>query len=200
MPKPKAAPSNGQGQQPFLPGWEQLTHEQQQALISLLADAAETIRDQYDAELERLEQHAAAGRLLASRDGAGIGRVPIPPVPDIKRDGAYEKLALDLHRLGTILAYLEAALAYLAAQGYDIGVSLAQYTHARTEGLAEGSRVKAYARTLEEQARQAYMSLYSRVVHTFPERAMQRVGDWDEQSRQSDSLWDRLRRLWGEHV
>jgi hypothetical protein len=198
MPKPKEAPSNGQGRQPFLPGWEQLTQEQQQALIAALADAASELSDQYDAELSKLEQSAAAGRMLAQRDGAGLSRQPIPPLPDIRRDAAFESLALDNHRLGTILLYLKAVLAHLAAEGYDIGVALSSYTHSRTEMLAEG-RVKAYARTLEDQARQAYLSLYSRVITFFPERAMQRVGDWDEQSRQNDSLWDRLRRLWGEH-
>lgn len=200
MPKPKAAPipSNGQGQQPF-PGWEQLTQEQQQALIEVLKDAASELADQYESELNRLEQSAAAGRMLSRVDGAGISRQPIPPLPDIKRDSAYEKLVLDIYRLAVSLSYVEACLAHLSAKGYDIGTEMASYLHARTEAFAEGSRVKAFARTLEDQARQAYMSLYSRIVQFFPEQAMHRVGEWDEQSRQQDSWLDRLRRILGEH-
>jgi hypothetical protein len=197
MPR-KSAPIPTDSQQPLLPGWEQLTQEQQQALIEVLKDAASELRDQYESELNRLEQSAAAGRMLSRVDGAGISRQPIPPLPDIKRDSAYEKLVLDIYRLAVSLSYVEACLAHLSAKGYDIGTEMASYLHARTEGLAEG-RVKAFARTLEDGARASYTSLYSRIVQLFPELAMQRVGEWDESSRQQDSWLDRLRRLWGEH-
>jgi hypothetical protein len=199
MPRKAASiPSNGQGQQPFLPGWEQLTQEQQQALIAVLKDAASELADQYESELNRLEQSAAAGRMLSRVDGTGLNRQPIPPLPDLKRDPRFESLALDEHRLLTLLGYLQMGLAHLAKQGYDIGVALSEYTFARTEALAEG-RVKAHARVLEDTARQAYTGFYSRVVNVFPQLSMQRVLEWDEASRQSDSLWDRLRRLLGEH-
>src|SRR6266511_2641720 len=94
-------PSNGQGRQPF-PEWERLTQEEQAALIETLTEAAQEIRDQVDAELGRLERSSAAGRMLARVDSAGLARQPIPPLPDLKRDAPYEKLALDLYRLATI--------------------------------------------------------------------------------------------------
>jgi hypothetical protein len=177
--------------------WEELTEQEQQALLDLLEETAVEIRDQYEEELTRLEQQAAQGRLLARRDTAGIARQPVPPVPDVKRDGPYENLVLDTHRLVTYLAYLEACAAHLNARGFDIGLGLAEYLHARTEAVAEG-RVKAFAKVLEEQGRSSYTTLHSRAVNLFPERAMQRLVEWDEQSRQQDSWLDRLRRMLGE--
>ncbi|HZA24627.1 MAG TPA: hypothetical protein VFA32_18855 [Dehalococcoidia bacterium] len=176
--------------------WEELTTEQQEALLDLQEAAAE-IRDQYEEELTRLEQQAAQGRMQARWDTAGITRQPVPPVPDVKRDAGYENLVLDTHRLVTYLAYLEASAAHLNVRGYDIGMGLAEYLHARTEAVAEG-RVKAYAKTLEEEGRSAYATLHSRAVNLFPERAMQRLVEWDETSKQQDSWSERLRRMLGE--
>ena len=176
--------------------WEKLTQEQQQELIALLQQAAEEVRDEIDTELTRLRQSAAQGSMLAKRDGAGLSRQPIPPLPDIKRDPGYEKLVLDTHRLATYLAYLEACAAHLNVRGYDIGMGLAEYLHARTEAIAEG-RVKAYAKELEVAGRTAYVSLHNWVVNVFPELTRQRLLDWDENSRQQDSLFERLRRLLG---
>src|SRR5918998_5735244 len=72
--------------------WEKLTVQQQQDLLALLQEAAHEVRDQVDTELIRLQQRAAQGSMLARRDGAGLSRQPIPPLPDVKRDPAYEKL------------------------------------------------------------------------------------------------------------
>jgi hypothetical protein len=177
--------------------WEKLTTEQQQELLDFLEEAAQEVRDQYEAEVNRLQQSAAQGMLLARQDVSGLTRQPIPPVPDVKRDGPYENLVLDTQRLVMYLAYLEACAAHLNAKGFDIGVGLAEYLHARTEAFAEG-RVKAFARTLEEAGRNSYASLHSRVVHLFPERAIERLMEWDETSRQKDSWFDRLRRMLGE--
>jgi hypothetical protein len=177
--------------------WEKLTQEQQQELLDLLQEAAQEVRDQYEAEVNRLQQHAAQGSLLARRDGAGLSRQPIPPVPDIKRDGAYEKLVLDAHRLVTYLAYLEACLAHLSAQGYDIGVVLLEDLASRTDSLPAG-RVKAAATVMEQAASAAYTQVYTRAVTVFPERAMQRLVEWDDNSRQQDSWLERLRRMFGE--
>jgi hypothetical protein len=134
--------------------------------------------------------------MLARRDGAGLSRQPIPPLPDVKRDPGYEKLVLDSHRLATYLAYLEAAQAHLNVKGFEIGVGMAEYLHARTEAFAEG-RVKNYAKVLEEAGRSSYASLHSWAVNVFPELARQRLVEWDENSRQQDSLFERLRRLLG---
>ena len=176
--------------------WEKLTAEQQQELIALLQQAAEEVRDEIDTELTRLRQSAAQGSMLAKRDGAGLSRQPIPPLPDIKRDPGYEKLVLDTHRLATYLAYLEAAQVHLNVKGFEIGVGMAEYLHARTEAFAEG-RVKNYAKVLEEAGRSSYASLHSWAVNVFPELARQRLVEWDENSRQQDSLFERLRRLLG---
>ena len=172
----KQTTESGAGHVPF-PEWEKLTAEQQRVLSDRLQEAAWEIRGQYEEALSRLNQSAAAGSMLARRDASGLAHQPIPPVPDVKRDAAYEKLVLDIHRLGACLSYLEACLAHLSAQGFDLGVGLAEYLSARTEMLPEG-RVKAFARVLEEQGRASYTSLYSRVVNTFPERAMQRLLAW----------------------
>jgi hypothetical protein len=175
--------------------WETLTAEQQQALLEMLADSAQEIRDEFEGELERLQRIAAQGSMLARRDGTGLARQPIPPLPDVKRDGAFEKLTLDTHRTVTYLAYLEAAQAHLSSKGFDIGVGMAEYLHARTEAFAEG-RVKAYARVLEDAGRSSYASLHTWAVNVFPELSRQRMLEWDERSR--ESLFDRLRRLFGE--
>jgi hypothetical protein len=176
------------------PEGEKLTDAQQQALIDFLQEAAQEIGDQFDEELTRLQQSAAQGRMLARRDAHGLSRQPMPPVPDIKRDGPYEKLVLDTHRLVTYFAYLHACQAHLSSQGFDIGVGMVEYLHARTAGLAE-AEVKAFAHGLKLAASAKYMELYNRAVTVFPEQAMQRVLDWDEASRQQDSWFDRLRRL-----
>jgi hypothetical protein len=194
MPRKSAGTNGAQGSQPFLPGWEQLTREQQQALITILKEAAQSIQDQYEEEVEKLTQQAAQGAMLAQRDGLGLNRQPVPPVPDITRDKSYEKFALDSYRLGIGLDYLDAMLAYLIARGYDRGYDLFAYLAARTDMLAEG-RVKAAARVLEETGRLAYTQQFSRTVHTFSKLGMQRLHDWDEQSRQQDSWVDKLRRL-----
>jgi hypothetical protein len=177
--------------------WEKLTTEQQQELTGLLAEAAQEIRDQYGEELIRLQQQAATGRMLAKRDGNGLSRQPMPPLPDIKRDGAYEKLVLDTHRIVTYLAYLDAAQAHLSTKGYDLGVDMAEYLQARTAGLAEGE-VKAFAHVLKQAASASYTQLYTRAVSLFPDLAMQRLLEWDENSRQQDSWFVRLRRLLGD--
>ena len=177
--------------------WEKLTTEQQQELLKLLQEAAQEIGDEFEEELTRLQHHAAKGRLLARRDANGLSRQPMPPVPDIKRDGPYEKLVLDTHRLATYLTYLHACQAHLSAQGYDIGVGMAEYLQARTAGLAEGE-VKAFAHVLQQAAGAAYTELYNRSVSLFPERAMQRLLEWDETARQQDSWFEKLRRMLGE--
>jgi hypothetical protein len=192
----KQTTESGAGHAAF-PEWQKLTEEQQQALLDLLQEATEEIRDQYEEELNRLHQSAAQGRMLARQEGAGLTRQPLPPLPDVKRDPAYEKLVLDSHRLVAYLAYLEAGAAHLNAKGYDIGVGMAEYLHARTEAIAEGN-VKAYAKVLEEAGRSVYVSLHTWAVNVFPELARQRLLDWDESSRQQDSLFDRLRRMVGE--
>jgi hypothetical protein len=176
--------------------WEQLTTEQQQELINTLQETAEEIRGQYEEEVNRLEQQVAQGSMLAKRDASGLANHPIPPVPDVKRDGAFEKLGLDTHRLVTYLAYLEAAQGHLNVRGYEIGTGMAEYLHARTEAYAEG-RVKAYARVLEEAGRSSYASLHAWAVNVFPELSRKRLLEWDERSK--ESLFDRLRRVLGEH-
>jgi hypothetical protein len=193
MPR-KGAPTTSDGNQMPFPEWEQLTQEQQHALIDILQEAAQELRNQYEEEVNRLHHSALQGRMHARRDGAGLNRQPIPPVPDVKRDGAYEKLALDTHRLVTYLAYVQACLAHLSAQGYDIGVGLVEYLAYRTDSLPVG-RVKAFAQGLEQAASASYTSLYTRAVNVFPERAMQRVLEWDDASRQQDSWLDKLRRM-----
>lgn len=177
--------------------WEKLTTEQQQGLIEILQESAQELRDQYEEELTRLQQQAAAGQMLARHDTAGFARPPVPPVPDVKRDGPYEKLALDTHRLVTYLAYLDACLAHLSTRGYDIGIGLSEYLAYHTDSLPEG-RVKAAAKVMEQAANAAYTGLYTRTVTVFPERAMHRLLEWDESARQQDSWVDRLRRLVGE--
>jgi hypothetical protein len=123
--------------------WETLTAKQQEAVLKLLAEAAEEIADQYEAELTRLQQPAERGRILAQRDLSGLSRQPVPPVPDVKRDSAYEKLVLDTHRLVTYFAYLNACQAHLSSQGFDIGVG-----SGRSESLcprvAAGSQCQVY--------------------------------------------------------
>jgi hypothetical protein len=178
--------------------WEKLTQEQQQELLDLLQETAAEVRTEYEEELARLSMLSHQAGQLARRDAAGLSRQPIPPVPDVTRDRPYENLVLDTQRLVLYLAYLEAAQAHLSSRGFEIGVGLAEYLHARTEALAEGSRVKAFARMLEEAGRNSYLSLHSRVVHLFPERAIQRLMEWDESSRQQDSWVARLRRMLGE--
>jgi hypothetical protein len=164
--------------------WEKLTEQEQQVLLDLLQQAAEEIHNEYEEELTRLQQIAAKGSMLARRDGAGIARQPVPPVPDVKRDASYEKLVLDTHP-------------HLSAQGFDIGVVLLEDLASRTDALPAG-RIKAAATVMEQAARASYTQLYTRAVTVFPERAMQRLLEWDEQSRQQDSWLDRLRRMLGE--
>jgi hypothetical protein len=177
--------------------WEKLTQEQQQELLAILEETAEEVRNQYEAEVNRLQRSAAQGSMLARRDVSGLTRQPIPPVPDVKRDGAYEKLVLDAHRIVTYLAYLEAAQVHLSSKGFDIGVGMAEYFQARTAGMPEGE-VKAFAHGLKQAASAAYTELYNRAVTLFPDLAMQRLMEWDESSRQQESLFARLRRMLGE--
>jgi hypothetical protein len=174
--------------------WETLTAKQQEAVLKLLAEAAEEIADQYEAELTRLQQPAERGRILAQRDLSGLSRQPVPPVPDVKRDSAYEKLVLDTHRLVTYFAYLNACQAHLSSQGFDIGVGMAEYLQARTAVLAAGE-VKAFAHGLQQAASAKYTELYNRVVSLFPERAIARVLEWDETARQQDSLFAKMARI-----
>jgi hypothetical protein len=131
--------------------WEQLTPAQQQTLIDILQETGQEIRDQYEEEINRLEQHARQGSMQARQDTSGLTRQPIPPVPDVKRDAAFEKLALDTHRLVTYFAYLKAADAHLKSKGFDLGVALSEYMADRTDSLPEG-RVKAMAKVMEQVA------------------------------------------------
>jgi hypothetical protein len=176
--------------------WEKLTAQQQQALTEILQETAQDIRDQFGDEVTKLQQHAAQGRMLARRDGAGITQQPIPPVPDVKRDSAFEKLALDTHRMATYLAYLKAAQAHLSSRGFDIGVGLSEYLAYRTDSLPEGW-VKTMAKVMEQAASASYTALYTHAVNVFPQLSMQRLMEWDEQSRQQESLFERLRRMLG---
>jgi hypothetical protein len=199
-PKPEARQPSPEEAHGTFPGWETLTEEQQQTLLDILTEVerlkekAAEIADSYEEELLRQQQQAAQGAMLAQRDGAGLNRVPVPPVPDPTREKSYEKFALDSYRLGIGLDYLDAMLAYLIARGYDRGYDLFAYLAARTDMLAEG-RVKTAARVLEETGRLAYTQQYSRTVNTFSKLGMQRLHHWDEQSRQQDSWVDKLRRL-----
>jgi hypothetical protein len=177
--------------------WETLTAKQQEAVLKLLAEAADEIADQYEAELTRLRQSAAKGSMLARRDGQGLARQPVPPVPDVTGDGAYEKLVLDTHRSATYLTYLAALQAHLSVKGVDVGVGMDEYLQDRTAGIAEPEG-KAFARVLHLTARDAYLRLYTRAITVFPERAMERFLEWDETARQQDSWFEKLRRMLGE--
>jgi hypothetical protein len=132
--------------------------------------------------------------MQARHDASGLTRLPIPPVPDVKRDAAFEKLALDTHRSVTYLAYLKAAQAHLESKGFDLGVALSEYMADRTDSLPEG-RVKAMAKVMEDAARASYTGLYAHTINVFPHLSMQRFMEWDKQSRQQESLFERLRRM-----